>query len=85
MTGLLVGAAELEAARQKELKTLRSRMQAEKERIQREISSYPTPIAGCDQQFNYLLERRTLIRREWARLLQAEQENARRCHSAENN
>ena len=73
MTGLLAEAAELE----KERKTLHSRLQAEKERIQQEISSYPTPIAGCDQQFNYLLERRMQIRRELARLLEAEQTRAR--------
>ena len=79
MTGLLVEAADLETER----KTRRSRLQAEKERIQREISSYPTPIAGCDQQFNYLLERRTQIRRELARLLEAEQTRARRPQEAE--
>ena len=78
MTGLLVEAAELET----EQKTLRSQLQAEKERIQQEISSYPTPIAGCDQQFNYLLERRTQIRRELARLLEAEQTRARRPQEA---
>ena len=26
--------------------------------VKAEISSYPRPIAGCDAQFNYLLERR---------------------------
>ena len=33
-----------------------------------EISSYPAPVAGCDQQFNYLLERRTGIQKEMVRL-----------------
>lgn len=61
------------AASQKEWQMLRSRLQAEKERVEREISSYSTPIAGCDQQFNYLLEKRAQLRREWRRLLQAEQ------------
>ena len=27
-------------------------------RITEEISAYPRPIAGCDAQFNHLLERR---------------------------
>jgi hypothetical protein len=31
-------------------------LEAEKRRLYEEIRNYPTPIAGCDQQFNYLLE-----------------------------
>ena len=50
----------------------RCRLQAEKARIQQEISSYPTPIAGCDEQFNHLLERRSQVRRELGQLLEAE-------------
>jgi len=41
--------------------------------MQREISTYPTPIAGCDEQFNYLLERYSQVRRALARLMEAEQ------------
>lgn len=33
-----------------------------------EIRSYPPPIAGCDQQFNYLLEQRDQIARDLNRL-----------------
>ncbi len=33
-----------------------------------EIRAYPTPIAGCDQQFNYLLERQAATSAELARL-----------------
>ena len=33
-----------------------------------EIRSYPPPIAACDQQFNYLLERRDRIAGELGRL-----------------
>ena len=47
---------------------LRSRLEAEITRIYGEIGSYPTPIAGCDQQFNYLLEEQRRILRELARL-----------------
>lgn len=66
-----------------ERKALHSRLQAEKARIQLEISSYPTPIAGCDEQFNYLLERRTQVRRELAVLEAVEQAGFGRCQSAE--
>ena len=30
----------------------------ELDRVKREIGAYPRPIAGCDAQFNHLLERR---------------------------
>lgn len=33
-----------------------------------EIRSYPSPIAGCDQQFNHLLEQRARIARGLSRL-----------------
>ena len=65
--------AERESAeRAAEWETLRCRLQAEKARIQQEISSYPTPIAGCDEQFNHLLERHSQVRRELGRLMEAE-------------
>lgn len=32
--------------------------------VQDEIRTYPTPIAGCDQQFNYLLEKKHRIAAE---------------------
>lgn len=31
---------------------------AELETIYEQIKNYPTPIAGCDEQFNFLLEER---------------------------
>jgi hypothetical protein len=37
----------------------------------REIRGYPTPIAGCDVQFNGLLEEREALGREIARLDEA--------------
>jgi hypothetical protein len=36
-------------------------LMAERDRINAEIRSYPTPITACDQQFNFLLEERTRI------------------------
>lgn len=46
------GACELSAA---------EAWRAELERIKAEISAYPRPIAGCDAQFNHLLEKRTKL------------------------
>ena len=54
----------------------RERLEGERRRIQEEISGYPAPVAGCDEQFNYLLERRTQVGRALARL--REEESARR-------
>ena len=50
---------------------IRSQLEAEKARIYGEIGSYPTPIAGCDQQFNFLLEEQRRVLRELARLEEA--------------
>ena len=36
-------------------------LEAEKRRLYEEIRNYPTPIAGCDQQFNYLLEQQARV------------------------
>jgi chorismate mutase len=30
--------------------------------IYKQIKNYPTPITGCDEQFNYLLEERNRLR-----------------------
>ena len=42
-----------------------------KARLYEEIRNYPTPIAGCDQQFNYLLESQAELARDLQRLQQA--------------
>lgn len=65
-------AGRVQAEREVEFGAARARLEAERERIREEISSYPAPIAGCDEQFNYLLERRTQVRRELARLVEEE-------------
>lgn len=36
--------------------------------VEEEIRRYPAPIAGCDAQFNYLLEQRAILSRELVRL-----------------
>jgi hypothetical protein len=41
---------------------------AEKQRLYQEIRNYPTPIAGCDQQFNYLLEQQASVSAELGRI-----------------
>ena len=35
---------------------------AQLETIYEQIKKYPTPIAGCDEQFNFLLEARDRLR-----------------------
>lgn len=47
---------------------LRDRLQKAKKLILEEIRNYPRPIAGCDQQFNYLLEERDRISGELSRI-----------------
>ena len=34
------------------------------QRIKNEIKHYPTPIAGCDEQFNFLLSERNRLTEE---------------------
>ena len=34
------------------------------ESIYQQIKDYPTPIAGCDEQFNFLLSERGKLRKE---------------------
>lgn len=43
---------------------VRKHLEKERHRINKEIRNYPTPIAGCDAQFNYLLEERVRIAQE---------------------
>ena len=45
---------------------------AQLETIYEQIKHYPTPIAGCDEQFNFLLEERDRLRN----LLATEQETS---------
>jgi hypothetical protein len=53
---------------------IRTHLVNERRRIQQEISTYPSPITACDQQFNYLLEERSRISQELARLHKALEE-----------
>ena len=43
-------------------------LESERGRIHDEIRAYPTPIPRCDEQFNYLLEKRERLFQELARL-----------------
>ncbi len=54
---------------------IRTELAHEKARIYEQIGHYPSPIAGCDQQFNHLLEQQRQIVRELARLNEAENES----------
>src|SRR5262249_40232450 len=49
-------------------------LERERHRIHEEIKNYPRPIPACDAQFNHLLEQRTTIAQELARLRQAPSE-----------
>ena len=40
----------------------RTELTAAKQMLDAEISAYPTPIAGCDVQFNHLLAERQKVR-----------------------
>lgn len=50
---------------------LQATLEAERLRIQREISAYPPPIPACDAYFNFLLEQRALFADELNRLAEA--------------
>lgn len=39
----------------------RSELQIARQTLNHEISTYPTPISGCDAQFNYLLSERERV------------------------
>ena len=47
---------------------IKDHLEDERRRIYEEIKNYPTPIAGCDAQFNHLLEKRDRIAHELNRL-----------------
>ncbi len=49
-------------------KAIRDHLEDIKNPISAELRNYPQPIAGCDQQFNHLSERRERIFRELDRL-----------------
>jgi hypothetical protein len=50
---------------------LADRLEAEKRRLYEAIRTYPTPIAGCDQQFNHLLAEQARVSAELERVRQA--------------
>jgi hypothetical protein len=39
-------------------------LRAQKAKVEAEIAAYPRPIAGCDAQFNALLEERARLTKE---------------------
>jgi hypothetical protein len=54
---------------------IRALLENEKKRIYDEIRNYPSPIAGCDQQYNHLLEERTRISKELNRMHEMSEES----------
>ena len=55
---------------------LRLRLAQLQEAVAVEIRTYPTPIPGCDAQFNHLLERRTALNEARSRLDTAREDGA---------
>ncbi len=43
------------------IKTAQKALNAARQELAAEILSYPTPISGCDAQFNYLLAERSRV------------------------
>ncbi len=56
---------------------IRSHLESKKHSINQQITTYPTPIAGCDEQFNHLLRQQTEVSGELARLKEKESESLR--------
>ncbi|MCB9078729.1 MAG: hypothetical protein H6631_14100 [Anaerolineaceae bacterium] len=54
---------------------LRTELEQEKARLYQQIGHYPPPIAACDQQFNYLLDKQAKILQALARLSEAESDS----------
>ena len=52
--------------------SIRAKLEEMRRALAREIHEYPAPIAACDAQFNHLLEQRTLVLAELARLSETE-------------
>jgi hypothetical protein len=52
---------------------VRRHLEDKRRPVEDEIRRYPPPIAGCDAQFNYLLEQRSQLSRELVRLAAASQ------------
>ena len=44
------------------LTVARAELQNALTQIQEELRSYPTPVSGCDAQFNYLIGQRSSVR-----------------------
>ncbi|KPJ77825.1 MAG: hypothetical protein AMJ54_06565 [Deltaproteobacteria bacterium SG8_13] len=55
------------------LARVRDHLEAERDRLNEQIGSYPSPIPACDAQFNYLLEKRTRISGELSLVDQLQQ------------
>lgn len=51
--------------------SVRRHLEEKRRPVEDEIRRYPSPIAGCDAHFNYLLEQRALLSRELVRLAEA--------------
>lgn len=55
---------------------VQDRLEAQRAALNQEIAAYPGPIAGCDAQFNHLLEQRAGLNAQLGRLESASTEDA---------
>ena len=56
---------------------IKEHLEIKRKQLADQINKYPTPIAACDQQFNFLLQQRADFATEWARLLETEKTSSR--------
>ena len=47
---------------------IRTLLENKKNNVVAEMRNYPTPVAGCDAQFNYLVEQRDMLLRDLSHL-----------------
>jgi sugar-specific transcriptional regulator TrmB len=45
----------------KSIESQKTELESRKQELFEEIENYPTPITACDEQFNYLIEKRDKI------------------------
>ena len=54
---------------------IRAELAQQKAQVYEQIGNYPTPITGCDQQFNYLLDKQSRILKALARVSEVESQS----------
>ena len=55
--------------------TIKTHLETKKAQLYTQIGNYPTPITGCDQQFNHLLDQQRQVSQELMRVREAERKS----------